>query len=155
MRFSSSSRTLSRRTFLSPKLNSSPPLLHKFLPVSRDSPVLVDHLDSVLEGELILHVPPLVKDRSHRHLPGHVLTTHRRNGQGGHHQHHHRRPHLMPLQVSKVHVKKVGRKQIISTFSLRRSCCCCCFCCYCCYCGSCCCRPTERLQHKLFPIYSP
>ena len=83
---------------------SSWKLCLKFLAVSRDLPVLVDHLDSMLEGELILHVTALVKDRSHRHLPGHVLPPHRRHeGQGGHHHHH----HLVPRQVEveKVHSK--------------------------------------------------
>ena len=65
-------------TFLSRKLES--------LSVA---PVLVDHLDGVLEGELVLHVSALVKDCRDGHLPRHVLPPHHHHHGQGQDNHHH------------------------------------------------------------------
>ena len=64
------------------------------------APVLVDHLDGVLEGELVLHVSALVKDCRDGHLPRHVLPPHHhRHGQGQDNHHHWPPPHNSPRQV--------------------------------------------------------
>ena len=77
----------------------------------------------MLEGQLILHVAPLVKDRGHRHLPGHVLPTHQGDGHGGQGgQHCHPHPHSAPRQVSNIHEVKVGAEnESFQDFFLRRA----------------------------------
>ena len=59
-----------------------------------DGPISVDGLDSVLEGDLVLTLAALVKDRRHRHPPG-VRPDHH----GGQHQAEHHRGHGDPRLV--------------------------------------------------------